>query len=220
MRDFIAERLSEIKDLESRALLKSIMSDVFLPMYDETEAKYAALEQRIRNELPLFFDVYTIYCTLLQRGNVDGEHTYLSAVIPEDTREPILNLKDIVSDERPILETVFYEADYFKCRQITFDSQILNGAFIVEGERYPFKFQLAPSGKYMGRVESLYSAFIRNAIPWTTVNCAYFSRSFALAVMISSSCIADSIYCRGFCRAAIAPAKFGQDEVCGFCCWL
>ena len=143
MRDFIAERLAEMKNPDERAILKEVLSNVFLPLYDETEAKYAALEQRVRDEVPLLYDNYTVYSTVLPHDQVDNKHVYLSAMIPVEAGVPILStrdLTDVLQDGgHPVIETVFVEADHRKCLQISRDKRILSGSLYVKGEQCPFK---------------------------------------------------------------------------------
>ena len=182
MRAFIAQRLESMKNAEERSLLKEVLSDVFLPLYDETEAKYEALEQRVRDELPMVYDAYTIYSTVLQRTLIDSKHAYFSAMIPAESEDLVLDagvLSDAVRDgEQPAIVTVFCEADYLKCQQILRSEQKLSGAFIIKTERYPFKCHFKPADRYRKKAESLHNAFQHNEVPWTTINGAYLNKFF------------------------------------------
>ena len=182
MRTLIAERLADVKSPEERALLKEVLSDVFLPLYDETERKYAALEQRVREELPLLYDTYTVYSTAMPRESIDANHAYLSAMIHSEAEEPVIDARDLANGLRggaqPIIETVFCEADYLNCQQIAQGMDRLNGAFIIKTERFPFRCTLKPATRYRELAETLYSAFLRNDVPWTTINGAYLSKFF------------------------------------------
>ena len=187
MRAFIAERLAEIKNVEDRALLRQVLSDVFLPLYDETERKYAGLEQRVRDELPLLYDTYSICGTVLPRERVDGKHAYLSAMIPAETEDPVLSVRALSSDIQeglqPVIETVFCEADYLVCQRVIRDDQRLNGAFVLKSERYAFKCCLKPADRYRELTESLYNTFQRNDVPWTTINSAYSGKFFDVCLI-------------------------------------
>jgi hypothetical protein len=168
-------------DNAERAFLKQVMADVFLPLYDETEEKYAALERRVRDELPLVYESYAVYSTVLPQDRADGNNAYLSPVIPHDAAERVLDAGELTSalrDAQPVIATVFCEADYLECLRIGRDKRIFAGAFTVRSEKYPFKCVLKPTARYNERVEALYSAFIRNEAPWTTVNTAYFGKFF------------------------------------------
>jgi len=181
MRELIAKKLEEMHSTTERAILREVMNDVFLPMYDEIERKYAELEQRVRDELPFLYDTYTIYCTVMHRNQIAG-HSFLSPVFPEKAHESALNTRDLAEaiscDSAPIIETVFFEADYLKCQRLIRDKQIFDGAFIIQSERYPFKCRLEPAEQYSKVTEVLYSAFAKNGVPWTTVNVAYLNKFF------------------------------------------
>ncbi|MCL2337664.1 MAG: hypothetical protein FWC60_09615 [Firmicutes bacterium] len=190
MREYIAERLAEMKNPEERSILKKILTDVFISLYDETESKYNALENRVRNELPFYYDAYVIYSTVLPRAQVDGKHAYLSPIIAADAADPadsVLYTTElsgtVLNGGQPVLETVFYSADYWQCRQIIRDKRILDGAFTIQGAKYPFKFKLQPAKRYMERVEKMYHIFLRNDIPWTTINCAYLNKFFDVCLI-------------------------------------
>lgn len=182
MRELIAKRLAEMKSPGERAILREIMSDIFLPLYDQTEAKYAMLEQRVRDELPLLYDTYTVYSTVMQREYIDDKHAYLSAMIPAETEKADLKARDLIQAlqdrEQPTIETVFLEADYLRCQRIARDKQILNGAFVTNTGKIQFKCQMQPAKRYTDRVETLYKAFLRNDVPWTTINAAYQNKFF------------------------------------------
>ena len=182
MRDYIAERIAGMKVPDEHAIIKEALANVFLPLYDESQRKYAALEQRVRDELPLLYDIYTVYSTVLPRRSVDAKHAYLSAMIPSETQEPVISARALIDSlrggDQPIIETVFCEVDYLKCRQIVRDKRILTGLFITSSGRYPFRCQLEPAKRYTDCVETLYNAFLRNDVPWTTVSGAYQNKFF------------------------------------------
>jgi hypothetical protein len=183
MREYIGKRLAEIESTEERALLKAALTDVFLPLYDETEAKYAALEARIRAELPLVYDAFTVYSTVLPRGQIDKKHAYLSPMAPEEVEAPALQTADILretqeKDGQPVAETVFVEADYLRCLQIIRDKRILEGSLVADNQKFRCRFRLEPASRYMDKVEALYNTFLKNDVPWTTINSAYLGKFF------------------------------------------
>ena len=180
MREYIAQRLSAMKNPEERALLREVLNDVILPMYEEMESKYAALEKSVRDELPVAQDAYTIYCGVFPRKDAGGKHAYLSPMLSHEAIEQTLAAGAFSGETPPPVETVFCEADHLKCLQIDRDQQILDGAFVIDRERYPFKCRLERTDKYLKQIEELHNTFLRNDIPWTTVNCAYLNKFYDL----------------------------------------
>ena len=210
MQAFIAQRLAEMKNQDERALMRELLADIFMPLHLETEAKYAALEQRVRNELPLVYDVYTIYSTVLPRENIDSKHDYLNAIIQDETEEPKWTarnlLKAIKGGDEPIIETVFAEADDLLCRKIAGEKRILSGTLIAKTGQYQFKYRLDPSTRYTDRLKTMYDTFIKNNVPWTTVNAAYLNKFFDVR-LISVDGLPENALIQSF-----DPAFFTYDE--------
>jgi hypothetical protein len=211
MREYITKRLDEIRSPEDKAYLREVLSEVFLPLYEDSERKFAELERRIRDELPLTYDAYTIYSTVFPRARADGSHEYLCPVCPEDANEPghtgAALIDALNGGEQPMLETVFIDADYLKCRQIDRDSRVYEGAFIAKSERYPFKFRLKPTTRYFEQVEALHDAFLRNGVSWTTVNSTYFGKFFDVNITELSKAPPPGMNL----SPALAELSFGTD---------
>jgi hypothetical protein len=66
------------------------------------------------------------------------------------------------------------------------ERQIFNGSFYADAERYAFKFRLEPAAAYGALIEKLYAVFLRNGMPWTTVNGAYLSKFFDVRLVEAS----------------------------------
>jgi hypothetical protein len=184
--------LNKIRRVEQNAFLKEALRDTFSQLHDATERKYDILEKRVQKQLPLKYELFTVYSTVLPLRQSDIGHTYLSPVIPEDAYVKGINSKDLIEalnkNEHPVIETVFCEADYLRCRQLDLDRQVLTGEFVIDGARYPFKCRLQRAKRYSDQVQSLYTAFLRNNIPWTTINSTYLNKFYDVCV-IEPACI-------------------------------
>jgi len=187
MQELISKRLDELQSLEDKAILRDVLSAVFLELYEESERKYTALEQRVRNELPLIYARHSVYSTIAARNRVDIIHPYLSPMIQDEKDEPIFIAKDLTdaleSGEQPIIGTVFFEADTLKCRNPDFIDRIYDGVVDAGGQRYPIKCRLSPAKRYIKLVEKLYGLFLQNDMPWTTVNSAYMKKFFDIRLV-------------------------------------
>ena len=182
MREIIIRTLDAMKNIEEKAILKNVLNDIFLELFDESEKKYAMLEQRVRNELPLVYAPYTVYCTVLPRNRVDDSQMYLSSMIPHENEPLFFDTNKLIqavkSDLHPIIGTVFYEADNLECRRLDRDRRIYTGYLDIGSDRYPIRCRLTQTKRYTGLVEELYNIFLRNNVPWTTMNCAYINKFF------------------------------------------
>ncbi|MDR2087768.1 MAG: hypothetical protein LBP73_00240 [Clostridiales Family XIII bacterium] len=97
MRELITARLNEMRGSEDKSLLKDVLEDIFLAMYDETERKYAALERRVRDELPRVYAPFAVHMTVLPRAQIEAGHPYLSPMLPEEADAPSVSAGEIVA---------------------------------------------------------------------------------------------------------------------------
>jgi len=196
MREYIINRLNEMRSAEEKAILREVMNSVFLPLYDATEQKYSALEERVRDELPLIYDKFAIYNTVLPREQVNSKHTWLFPMCAEDVGEPEDSAdtqKATKSKNRQqVIERVFCEADYLIYRQIDREKKTMEGALKVGSDRLPFKFHLKQTTKYSKIIQSLHGAFVRNDVPWATVNSTYMNKFFDICLDESSEIPLDA----------------------------
>jgi len=187
MQKLISKRLEEMRSITDRTVLKDALNEIFFELYNETERKYSALEERIRNELKLNYESYSVYSTVLHRDEVEEGHPYLSPMIPAEMESIITKTDDLITalsdNSEPIIGTVFYEADYMKCLQPDFKGRVFDGSIELDSKSYNFKCRLRPATRYMALVESLYNIFIQNGVPWRTINCAYLNKFFDVCIM-------------------------------------
>lgn len=70
MENRIYEKLSEIKDLNDRVLLKKIMNSVFEELEEHSNNRINGLEKRVFNELHYIKEKYNIYSTIVKRDSL------------------------------------------------------------------------------------------------------------------------------------------------------
>ena len=182
MREYIAGRLDEMKSVTEKDMLRDVMEDIFIPMYNHVEAQYARLESRVREEMPLQASSYTIWSTLMERENADGGCPYLFPMREEDLHRPEIDMTGIqerLRSEREIrLDTIFLQADYLVCREIEDSRETFDGTLKTENGDFRVGIRLRLSKRYPVCVENLYRLFITNNIPWQTVNSPYMFKMF------------------------------------------
>lgn len=83
-RDYIQRRLREIDDLDERRYAKGLLLDSLGEMFAWTEAKYKALEQRIRDELDSPWERFDIAMTAVSRADYDPVNDFWHPVCAED----------------------------------------------------------------------------------------------------------------------------------------
>jgi hypothetical protein len=201
MRQYIRERLDSLKSVKEKDMLRDILEEIFIPLYNHTEAQYDRLEARIKNEMPLITDSYVIWNTLMPRGSANGGCPYMFPMLDEDLQLPEIEMDGLIdrlNNEGAIrLDSVFVEADYLVCREMENNSrEIFNGVLKTDGDEFKIGIRLKLSKRYSRCIENLYKLFVANGIPWQTVNSPYIFKMFdVMLVRINPNVKNKSTYC-------------------------
>ena len=197
MRQFISQRLNEIKSISEKDLLRDILENIFIPLYDHTESQYKRIERRVKEEMPLSVCSYTIWSTVFERNSAFGGCPYLFPMLEDDMSNPTVelhNLQERLDAEHEIrLETVFMQADYLVCKEIDRAAEIFRATLKTETGDIKIGIRLRHSKRYLAKVESLYKLFIANNIPWQTINAPYMFKMFDVMLVSIDSEIAANL---------------------------
>jgi hypothetical protein len=182
MRGYIAQRLDEMKSPNEKNLLREVMEEIFIPLYDHMEGQYARLESSVRDEMPFKAGSFVLWTCLMGRENAAGGCPYLYPVLEEDLHWPAIELQGLrerLRNEREIrLDTVFIQADYLVCKEIEDSREICGGVLRTENGEFSIGIRLRRSKRYSACIENLYRLFISNGIPWQTINAPYIFKMF------------------------------------------
>ena len=187
MKDQIAAKLSNMCNLEDRLLLKDILNDVFLNLYEHSETMYQQLEDRVFAEKSGVSDAYDVYATVVSRQNLDPVHYFLRPMQADDLAEKQYNLADIVAVDRvevPLLQ-VFFSCDYKLFASIVNGRRSFPGTIATSNGSITATFILREDKKYLNQIKELYETFLNNNIPWKTINNPY---AFRFAEVMLESC--------------------------------
>lgn len=187
MKDQIAAKLSNMSNLEDRRLLKDILNDVFLNLYEHSETMYQQLEDRVFAEKSGVSDAYDVYATVISRQNLDPVHYFLRPMQAGDLAEKQYNLADIVAAdkvEEPLLQ-VFFSCDYHLFASLLNGRRSFPGTITTSNGSITATFILREDKKYLNQIKDLYETFLNNNIPWKTINNPY---AFRFAEVMLESC--------------------------------
>jgi len=164
-------------------MLRDIMEDIFIPMYEHMELRYSQLESRVYEQMPHIPSTYVTWGTLMEHESLSGGHPYLFPVLDEDLQEPKISLSNITQrlrDEREVrIGSVFIEADYLICKKIADSRQIFEGNLHTDnGKNFRIGVRLHLSERYSACVRNLYRVFVSNGVPWQTLNFPYIFKMF------------------------------------------
>ncbi|MCE5285303.1 MAG: hypothetical protein LLG02_05605 [Pelosinus sp.] len=180
MKEEIAAKLSSINDLEDRQTLKKVLNEVFINLYEHSQAMYQKLEQRVFAEMAETSHIYDIYTTALSRQRLDPVHDFLRAMQKEDLTEKEYDMAGIakaaLSTKPYPLMKIFLNCDYRTLKQLVTKQQVFHGLIITNQGSINAAFTLRQDISYFAQVTKLYESFINNNIPWKTINNPYIFR--------------------------------------------
>ena len=164
MEDFIRQKIAGMKSLEQKKILGELMNEVFLPLYEQSESNYRALQNRVHDELPMQSEKYTVHTTVFRRNKLDSTHSFLRPMIDGDLK-PFA--PSIVAGDDSVMDTVFLETDYLLLKRL----QKSHFSGVIRSDKGDFKasFRLIPSRRYLGEIYKLYRLFLFNGVQWNTV---------------------------------------------------
>lgn len=188
MEEEIYKKLNSIQDLKDRALLKKVLGSVFTSLQQYGEDRYNQLEHRVFNESEYCEEDYNLFCTIVNKEEIDPTNEFLYPMIQEDLRDKIYDASEIINSikhkEEINIFKVFLKCSYPTFRDIISQEIVFNGTIETQGRTYEGRFILRENKEYWNLVETLYKGFIDNNVPWTTINNPYISK-MAHVVLVS-----------------------------------
>lgn len=186
MKAIIRKEIHSIRKLDDRIAFKELMERVFLPLYETNTRMYQSLEARVMDDLAYDINRYSIRTGIIERDYLDTEDHLLSAVCPEDghIQEPdtIDRIREtIINEGKYRLGTVFVRCDVLQLNDLVNSDKKYQG-LIKTDRNYTVEIELEFSKKYLSKIEHLYKLFVRNGVPWQTVNAPYFYKMVDLFV--------------------------------------
>lgn len=180
MKENIYSKISQIENLKDRALLKELLSEVFISLYDHSEGMYHSLEKRIFDEIEYTQQNYSIYTTIVKKQDYDPIHYFLHPMLEEDIKDQEYDLQYILNTMLEKTEVkmfkVFLNCDYLIYRDILKKNIKFKGKIKTKERTYDAYFVIKENKQYWDKIYRLYQMFIRNNIPWSTINAPYISR--------------------------------------------
>ena len=179
MKEMIQREIQNIRNLEERAAFKELMEGVFLPLYETNRKMYEDLEDRIQEELSCDVNRCLIRTGLVEKGYVDVSHHLMTPMLSEDLEErscSIKELKEALAEKGGFpLMTVLLQCDYLDIQELWSRDPEFQGTLKTEqpDRTWKIRVRLRRNITYLDEVAKLYKLFLKNGIPWQTVNAPY-----------------------------------------------
>lgn len=180
MKEMIQEQLNHIQKLDERVLLKELLNGVFMGLYEKNEEMYNALEQRVFDEIEYDKHSYSIQTSIIEKKDYDRTHHLLAPILEEDIEEKVYDLEAILNamnENQPyFMLKVFLKVDYLVFRDIINADEKFRGIIHTDKRNYEAYFKIEMNKDYQNKIHQLYKIFIKNGIPWRTINAPYISK--------------------------------------------
>jgi len=179
MKEIIQKEIQSIGSLKERVAFKELMEGVFLSLYETNLQMYEGLECRIKEEANYNGKYFYIKTGIVEREYFDASHHLFSPMDENDAAEKSYDMKNIltaVAEEGAFpLMKVMLRCDYLEIQRLWKNPPVFEGVIETdepEGE-WRVEVQLRENKDYLKKIEYLYLLFIKNGIPWQTVNASY-----------------------------------------------
>ena len=163
--NYIQKRLREIDDLDERKYAKELLLEGLGNIFKWTEAKYAALEQRIQKELDIPGERFCTFTTIVERKDYDPINPFWFPVFVEDIKGS------------SAFQTIYLMADEDGIQEFL---KLENVDGIEEATGKQVRFRIQKAERYEEAVKRLYQLFAGNHIPWQSIHMGHLERFFDL----------------------------------------
>jgi hypothetical protein len=141
---------------------------------------YNSLENRVFDEIKYNQQNYSIYTSIVKKQDFDPIHYFLNPIIEEDIKDKEYDLKNIldtiIQNNEVDMFKVFLKCDYLIFKNILESDIKFKGNIKTNKNSYKAYFKIKENTQYKDEIHRLYQIFIKNNIPWTTINAPYIYR--------------------------------------------
>lgn len=179
MKEMIQDEIQSIDVLRERTAFKELMEGVFLGLYETNLQMYGKLERRIEDELGYDQSRYRVRTGVIEREYFDESHHFLSPIEEKDLEEKHYDMKEIVEvvrqgGEFPLMKVMLC-CDHLELQELWESEPIFKGTISTEAPEaeWEIEVKLRKNMAYLEKIKYLYHLFIKNGVPWQTVNAPY-----------------------------------------------
>jgi len=179
VKELIQREIQSIAGLKERVVFKELMEGVFWSLYETSQSMYKRLENRVEMELDLGQSHYQVKTSIMKKEYFDATHHLLSPMEEGDLREMQYDMKElheaVLEKGEFILAKVLLHCDYLEILRLWEKNPVFEGIISTENpvKEWKIKVRLKENREYVDKIKYLYQLFIKNGIPWQTVNAPY-----------------------------------------------
>ena len=155
---------------------------------------YLDLRDRVIGELDCDLNRYRIQVGVAEKNSFDPSHHLMAPVCEEDLDCPAFRageLREKIAEEgAACLATVLVRGTPGELESFLAHPESYSGR-LKAGTEHEAALFLEPSRRYLGQLEHLYHLFMKNGVPWQTVNAPYFFKMVDICVRRVPDAIPD-----------------------------
>jgi hypothetical protein len=178
MKEMLRKKLNNVKDLEQRRALKELIEEVLLPMAENQEEKWSEITGRVVDEIRPQEEPYEIVMGLCDKADYDPVHSHLFPILPPE-KPNLSGMEAALKETRGpvVLFSVYINETWEKVLGILSDPPIFDAVLLTaDGTSVNGVCRLIPDTGYADALRDVYRSFIKNGLPWNTVNTAHIDR--------------------------------------------
>ncbi len=187
---YINDRLLEITDDTERRNLRTIMNSLFSPFYQYMEKKYQHLEQRIlenSNQESSSFDIITTIC---HKNKLISYEDTMYPILEEDLEKHYIRVEELTACLKERKECYCYSAygqmEFEKLQSLWKEKRRFKGKIRTADAEFEAYFTLKKNEKYGKKIKELYEIFLRNQIPWRTLQTPFIHKMIDVYIVEAS----------------------------------
>ena len=179
MKELIRREIQSISSLEERVAFKALMEQVFLALYEENEQMYQELEKRVQDELAYDVNRYLIKTGVVERQMYDITHHLMCPMDEKDLEMTGYKMEEILDSIQAGKEfrimKVMLCCDYLEIQKLWKEEKAFEAVMEIASpeKEWRIRVRLRPNTEYLQKIGHLYHLFVKNGIPWQTVNAPY-----------------------------------------------
>lgn len=187
---YMNDRLLEVTDDTERRQLRNLMDSFFTPFYQYMEEKYEILERRMLENSSQEKEFFDVVSTICPRDKLIAYEDTMFPIVEEDLEEQDLRVEDVIAHLEEKKECYCYSAyvqtDFEKLQNLWNEKRRFKGKIKTEDAEFEAYFILKRSKKYGEKIKQLYETFLRNQIPWRTLQVPYINKMIDVYIVDAS----------------------------------
>lgn len=180
---YVNQRMLEIEDLQERKIYKELTDKILVDLFEYQSKSYENLYKKVADELISDKVPCSIEIGLTHLSKFDASDQFLFPMDQGDTEEITLTTEDVLNQEKPWGETVYFNGTYPQLQSYLENNKRLSGKIFTDAGEFPVVFHLTLEKKYMEQLKNLRKVFAANGKPWNTVCTAHLERMLSIRLL-------------------------------------